>query len=580
MANKGWGATALAGGTAGALDDIKHSALTDGDIAIVDVAGTNLVYHFHYDDDNSSAESSPDVIRPDSTVADNENGRWILDEVYLDAPTIPDFTNSTHDHADAAGGGNTLVTPTIASFVNATHDHADAAGGGSLGDIGNLTSTGVLSFGADTDTENILGRVKIGYNGSEADKAVFAHYDHMSNTNYGFNQVAAGSTNVNAPTGQGINLKVNDGLIAYVNANGFTISDGLLTARSDTDTEHTIGRVKIGYNGTDADVACIAHVDRMSVTDFGFSQLANGNTSLNVPTGGTIYFRVNGSSKMTIDAAGLRGTTGARVTDFLDEDDMASNSDVVGVTQQSVKAYVDGQVAASGGLGLGVHRRPQFEWKDADEIYIYGGASNVKDKAVTWVATLTKAFAAMDGSSWYYVYLDYSALSDGGTVTATEVIYSTTAPTWNTTYSQYMNGDDRCIFAVKSTGAATIAEFWHDGDYVAMGDRATDLSLTDIDDTWTDVTLSIPGFSRGADVLVLLEYGVAPLGAATGYWRTNGSAATSGHFIGTVNSANTSENAALRVVTDTSQIVELKYSASNGCRMVLYTEGWYFPIGM
>ena len=48
-------------------------------------------------------------------------------------PTIADFTNATHDHADAAGGGNTLLVPTIASFANAAHNHLNAAGGGTLG---------------------------------------------------------------------------------------------------------------------------------------------------------------------------------------------------------------------------------------------------------------------------------------------------------------------------------------------------------------------------------------------------------------------------------------------------------------
>ncbi len=74
-------------------------------------------------------------------------------------PTIADFTNATHDHTDAAGGGDifispTIVTPTIASFTNATHDHSDAAGGGSVGDIqaSSLTLTGTT----ETDTNTLV----------------------------------------------------------------------------------------------------------------------------------------------------------------------------------------------------------------------------------------------------------------------------------------------------------------------------------------------------------------------------------------------------------------------------------------
>lgn len=86
----------------------------------------------------------------------------------ITTPTIASFTNATHSHQNAAGGGTldaaaigsgtlgasrggtgatsatgtagsvvlsnspTIVTPTIASLVNATHNHQNAAGGGTL----------------------------------------------------------------------------------------------------------------------------------------------------------------------------------------------------------------------------------------------------------------------------------------------------------------------------------------------------------------------------------------------------------------------------------------------------------------
>ncbi len=50
-------------------------------------------------------------------------------------PTIADMTNATHDHADAAGGGNALDTPAITDFTNAGHTHLTTAQGGTLSGV-------------------------------------------------------------------------------------------------------------------------------------------------------------------------------------------------------------------------------------------------------------------------------------------------------------------------------------------------------------------------------------------------------------------------------------------------------------
>lgn len=60
------------------------------------------------------------------------DGTQTLTNKTLTTPTIADFTNATHDHADAAGGGNTLTIPTIGDFTNAQHDHSSASEGGGI----------------------------------------------------------------------------------------------------------------------------------------------------------------------------------------------------------------------------------------------------------------------------------------------------------------------------------------------------------------------------------------------------------------------------------------------------------------
>jgi hypothetical protein len=79
-----FGATKLTGGTAGALDDILHTVLTDGDGAFVIDAINNKAYKYTYESSNSTAESSPDIINPDSNTGD---GRWVL----VDEQSFDDF---------------------------------------------------------------------------------------------------------------------------------------------------------------------------------------------------------------------------------------------------------------------------------------------------------------------------------------------------------------------------------------------------------------------------------------------------------------------------------------------------------
>jgi hypothetical protein len=163
-----------------------------------------------------------------------------------------------------------IGTPTIGDFTSAQHDHADAAGGGALdlSAVGSITSAaGVISMGADTDSVHIFGRGRIGYNGTDSDRFTIAHYDHMSATNFGLGITSSGATIVNATTGNKVYFSINDGTIATIEAAGLVISDGVLSARADADSEHILGRVKIGYNGTNADTLCIAHYDHFSSTN-------------------------------------------------------------------------------------------------------------------------------------------------------------------------------------------------------------------------------------------------------------------------------------------------------------------------
>lgn len=73
MALKNYSATSLTGGGSGSLDSIDGANLTDKDSCMVFSAAT--FYFYTLDDNSGAAESSPDVITPDTNAG---NKRWIL----------------------------------------------------------------------------------------------------------------------------------------------------------------------------------------------------------------------------------------------------------------------------------------------------------------------------------------------------------------------------------------------------------------------------------------------------------------------------------------------------------------------
>jgi len=99
VAINAFGAIKTTGGAAGALDDIIHTNISDGNMAVVVDAVTNIVYHYTYDSSSAAAESDPDVVNPDSNAG---NGRWLLTKSQsfssfirgmIDADNLSEFLN-------------------------------------------------------------------------------------------------------------------------------------------------------------------------------------------------------------------------------------------------------------------------------------------------------------------------------------------------------------------------------------------------------------------------------------------------------------------------------------------------------
>ena len=236
-------------------------------------------------------------------------------------------------------------------------------------------------------------------------------------------------------------------------------------------------------------------------------------------------------------------------------------------------------------LMLGMINRPKFTYNggsSAATIKISGGYYCCKDKFCYWASELTSAQAASGtptADTWYYFYLDYSAITSGTAITNSELIWSTTAPSWNHTYRGWYNGDDRCIFACLANSAGdNFLEFFHNGDYVQYAGYSADVSAGLPSNNWTDGTITMPGFCVKADLSFNLVYSDVTCYVAC---RTNGQTDTTGHIVNSVNSSSANTWGSIIAITDSSQKIEYKLSAASVATAVnIYTNGWYFSEGM
>lgn len=227
--------------------------------------------------------------------------------------------------------------------------------------------------------------------------------------------------------------------------------------------------------------------------------------------------------------------------------------------------------------------RAKFQYKDADEIYINPGAyhhNGTVAQVVYWSSQLTSDIGSPDASDWYYLYLDDSAIVTAGTnlLTATEFVWSNTEPTYTVAKHGWYNGEDRCIFAVLTDGSSNILEFFHDGgDLVFFADDTISDQNGAVTATFTDndVTLTAPKFSTK----IHISYGLTAVNETSVRWRTNGQTASTGHYFAKAITEG-SNYGTLDVISDSSQVIEVKCGGPGTETLTIYTAGWYFPAGV
>ena len=286
-----------------------------------------------------------------------------------------------------------------------------------------------------------------------------------------------------------------------------------------------------------------------------------------------IRFDVGGSQKMYIDSNGVHiGTT-------------VTNSETLGRAERS-----------------------KFRWKDADEIYIGAGAyhhSGTSEQFLYWNSELTFHLEStgtnalsndLSTGEWHYIYIDDSAVITQASALLDNdcFINSTTAPAYSSTKHGWypatttnnVTTSDRCVFAVWSDGSAEILEFFHDGgDFITYATNRTPLGWDDTKTgTYADLDMAdyMPVFSTRASIQMLLEVKTSDA-AVYAYWRTNGQTDTTGQILGGLERIGTDQIAAFagtNVITDSSQVIEIKLSRDGADLILINIIGWYFPQGM
>ena len=217
--------------------------------------------------------------------------------------------------------------------------------------------------------------------------------------------------------------------------------------------------------------------------------------------------------------------------------------------------------------------------------YHYGTTEQI----VKWNVTLTKTFSPLTPSTWQYLYIDDSALTDD-TVDNTKLINNATEPIWQDTKLGYYNGLDLCIGAFYINSSGQIRKFYQRSDLILWDsqDKVYGATYGSYPGTgWsTQVTFLLPSFSNSPDATFEVN---PPNSVAWGYqafWRPGDSTGT-GFHVGRGHGTSGGDDHYLNtlidmpVFTDTAKQIDIKVSyASGNALMSVFQNGYYLPKGI
>jgi hypothetical protein len=181
----------------------------------------------------------------------------------------------------------------------------------------------------------------------------------------------------NTTNGSGAAIEFND------NGTSATTQNGRISYYH-SDSQSQGGGSSFWLTGQDDQTLVLANNGRVvvqksgSASEVGYGFYDDVNTGMYRVSADALGFSTGGTRRLDMNSSGVRIGTGSRVTTILDQDNMSSNSNTALATQQSIKAYVDNEIAGvpQGTVtGSGVNQRLAF-WS--------GTSSLSSDDELTW----------------------------------------------------------------------------------------------------------------------------------------------------------------------------------------------------
>ena len=146
---------------------------------------------------------------PNNVPGSTETGTLLTDTHQFTGSV--DITGSLTLNGSSVTGGGGGGGGAVSSYTNSGDNRViTSVNSNTINGEANFTFDGSnMVMSDDTDAKANIGRAVVGYNGSRADAANFAHRDHVSDTAYALQQRSTGETVLNAPTGQNVSMRIN-----------------------------------------------------------------------------------------------------------------------------------------------------------------------------------------------------------------------------------------------------------------------------------------------------------------------------------------------------------------------------------